>query len=412
MSIFFRTTHVPSCWFSLENSTFYRFPRPAGNFTLTVNGIQCQGGSNSQQVALFNFCTFTTSTQVSCTIGTGNVNLAVSNADPAGTMYYLWLDGNAGAFCRFDINYSPPPNVNMSTNGSITCITNTAQAIATTTTSPVTYSWAGPGVVSGQTTPIVNVNSARVYSVTITNTATTCSSTRTVNVSSSVTLPSITSSTTGITCNTSTAQAILSTTTTPVSYNWIGPGIVSGNATSTITVNTGGTYNYTVTNTSNSFRTTGSVIVPANTTSPSITSTSAGTLTCTNTLVTTGVVSSPSTSVSYNWSGPSVVSGGSSATASVNQSGTYNFTITNTSNDCRRTGTTSVTQNTVTLDVNGSVTNSITCSVTTASVIASTIATPVSYTWTGPSIVKYEVHPLVLLPIYFVRHRFSILAIY
>ena len=65
------STFVPSCWFTLENSTFYKFPRPAGNFTVSVTGIQCQSFGNAQQVALFNSCTFTTSTQIGCNTGVG-----------------------------------------------------------------------------------------------------------------------------------------------------------------------------------------------------------------------------------------------------------------------------------------------------------------------------------------------------
>jgi hypothetical protein len=166
-----------------------------------------------------------------------------------------------------------------------------------------------------------------------------------------------------------------------------GPGITSASNISTITVNAGGTYNYTVTNGVTGCRTFGSLVITSNTALPTVSSTSAGTLNCTNLSVQTGI-NSPSSPISYNWSGPSITSGTGTASITVNAPGTYNYTITNTSNGCQTFGSTTVTQNTIAPIVNPSVTNTITCVTSTASAIASTTSTPVSYNWTGTGIVS------------------------
>jgi len=196
--------------------------------------------------------------------------------------------------------------------------------------------------------------------------------------------PGITAtSATSLTCISTTAQAAVTYTNGVTTFNWSGPGIVSGANTGTVTVNTSGTYNYTAT--VSGCITTGTVAVAANTASPTVSSSTAGTLTCINTSVATSVTSS-SSPISYNWSGPGIVSGATSATASVNQSGTYNYTVTNTSNGCKTIGSTIATQNTVAPNVMSSVSNSINCSITSAQVIASTTSTPVSFIWSGPGI--------------------------
>jgi hypothetical protein len=116
--------------------------------------------------------------------------------------------------------------------------------MASTTATPVSYTWTGPGIVSGGATGTVVANAGGTYNYTVTNTSNGCKTTGSLAVSQNTTAPTVAASVSGtITCTTTTVNAMASTTATPVSYTWSGPGIVSGGATGTVVVNAGGTYN-------------------------------------------------------------------------------------------------------------------------------------------------------------------------
>jgi hypothetical protein len=115
---------------------------------------------------------------------------------------------------------------------------------------------------------------------------------------------------------------------------------------STITVNQPGTFNYTVTNTSNGCSIGGSQTVTQNTATPVVTSAVSSVLNCTTTSVNASATTT-STPVSYNWSGPGITcSSLIQEQLLLTKEAPYNYTVTNTSNGCRTIGTQAVTQNT------------------------------------------------------------------
>lgn len=99
-------------WFRAENSQFYRFSRPVGQFTVEINNINCTGGGNSMQTAVFSGCPNGSggsfSNQVgNCVVTSGGRNRHVINdGGVAGTTYYIWVDGNAGSVCNYGIYQS------------------------------------------------------------------------------------------------------------------------------------------------------------------------------------------------------------------------------------------------------------------------------------------------------------------
>jgi hypothetical protein len=136
---------------------------------------------------------------------------------------------------------------------------------------------------SNTATATVNAPGTYNYSVTA---AGGCVTTGTVAVSQNTSVVTAsTTATSSLNCTTTTAQIIATTTASPVSYVWTGTGITSGAGTATINVNQGGTFNYTITNTSNGCRTTGSQAVTQNTALPSPTATSPNSITCSTTTV-------------------------------------------------------------------------------------------------------------------------------
>lgn len=280
-----------------------------------------------------------------------------------------------------------PPSVTASVSNTITCSTTTAQVIASTASAPVTYTWSGPGIVSGVNSASATVNTGGTYNYTVNNTSTGCSTTGTVAVTQNTSVVTASASVTGsLNCGTTSAQVIATSTVSPASYTWSGPGITAGTNSATATVNAGGTYNYTVANTSNGCKTTGNIAVSQNTTSP-VVSTNTGSLTCSTSSVqiSANTAASP---VSYTWSGPGIVSGAGTGSITVNAGGTYNYTVTNTGNNCSTTGNISVSQNTVTPTVSVAVSSSLSCNTSSTQVVLTTTTTPATYTWNGPGIVS------------------------
>ncbi len=278
------------------------------------------------------------------------------------------------------------PVVAASASNSLSCLTSTAQVVATTTASPVTYNWTGAGITGGANTASATVNAPGTYTVVVTNTTSACSTTITVPVTQNTVTPSVTASTSGVlNCTLTSVNVSASTAASPVSYNWSGTGITGGTGTGTITVNQPGTFNYTVTNTSNGCTASGSQAVTQNTTVPVVTSIAPSALNCTLTSVNVDATTA-TTPVSYNWSGTGITSATNISTITVNQPGTFNYTVTNTSNGCSTTGSQAVTQNTTAPVVSSTPPSVLNCTLTSVNANATTTTSPVSYNWSGTGI--------------------------
>ena len=309
------------------------------------------------------------------------------NISPSSTTIYTvqGIDVN-GCFGTqsYPVTVNTNPIANAGSSQTITCANPTRTLSGT---GGVTYSWSGPGIVSGAATANPVVNTPGLYSLTVTSAAGCVSSPASVSVFQNITTPNVTSSNTGsLNCSINSANVIASTTTSPVSYNWTGIGITAGAGTGTISVNQGGTYNYTVTNTSNGCTTSGFQTIIQNTLAPSVLSGNTGPLTCSTTTATV-YASTTVTPVSYNWTGAGITAGAGTATININISGTYNYTVTNTNNNCFTTGSQNVAQNALVPGVSASNSGTLNC-VTNTVALNGTPASGVTYTWTGPGIVS------------------------
>lgn len=277
------------------------------------------------------------------------------------------------------------PTLTVSGTQTITCAASTVTLTGSATPSTCTPVWAG-GVVSGVNSYTATAGSANIYTLTVTDPANGCINSATTQVVTSAGIPNIiTSVTDTLSCITLTSQVVATTTTTPVSYNWSGAGITAGSGTGTITVNQAGTFNYTVTNTSNGCVTTGSQAVTQNTTVPTVTVSGTQTITCAAPTVTLIGSATPSTCTPV-WTG-GVVSGVNSYTATATSANIYTLTVTNPDNGCVSSATTEVVSSSGIPVVIASVTNSLSCTTLTTQVIASTTTTPVSYNWSGTGII-------------------------
>src|SRR5258706_43928 len=163
-----------------------------------------------------------------------------------------------------------------------------------------------------------------------------------------------------------------SSTTIGVTYDWGG-----GVTTATKTVSTPGPYSVTITDPSNGCMAAASVTVIQNINNPDISIAAPADLTCTVTNVTL-TASSLTTGVTYDWGG-----GVTTATNAVNSAGSYSVTVTDATNGCTASASTTVVQNGAVPVVSIAAPADLTCLVTSVTLTASSTTIGVTYDWGG-----------------------------
>lgn len=285
------------------------------------------------------------------------------------------------------INDITPPTISSSVSNEITCVSNTVNIVITNTFSPVTYNWAGSGIISSTNTASVTVNQSGIYTYTVTNDNNGCSTTGVQLVTQNTSLPNITMpNTQTITCFSSSVSLIGSANPSSSSPVWTG-GVCSGSLSYSASACSSGIYTLTVSDPINGCSNTGTVAVITNTDVPIVTSSNTGSITCSNTSVQV-IATTTTVPVSYFWSGPSTVLGFMNSSGTVNTGGTYTCLITNTINGCSTSITSFVPTNTIAVPVSITPASSITCIASTQTLNALPIGSQYSYSWTGTGIVS------------------------
>lgn len=202
----------------------------------------------------------------------------------------------------------------------------------------ITYQWSTPDgyFVFGDGSNYALVNAAGTYIISVTNNATGCVATDTMQVSLDTDTPFVNAGTdTIITCVVDTIQLNGSATGNNLSYNWTGPSIVSGGSTLTPIISGSGTGNYTltVTNNLNGCSSSDVVVVTSDVVPPGANAGILDTLCLGSQMSLTGTTS---TGNAYLWttSTGNIVSGDSTLTPTINSGGTYTLNTTNTANGC------------------------------------------------------------------------------
>ena len=384
----------------------------AAGCTSTISTVSVTQNTTAPTISASNSSTLSCSTTTAALTGTGGGSYAWSgpgiSSGAATSSPIVNLPGTynltvtAANGCTATANTSITQNatlpiVTSSSTGSLNCTSLSVNAIASTTTAPVSYNWSGAGITAGATTATITVNQPGTYNYTVTNTSNGCIATGSQNITQNISAPSVSGANTGtLNCATLNINASATTSTTPVSYNWSGPGISSGSATGTITVNQPGTYNYTVTNTSNGCTTTGLQTISQNTTAPTVTVSGTQTITCASPTVTMIGSATPSTCTPV-WSG-GVSSGANSFTATAASSNVYTLTVTNPANGCVVSKTVSVLPSAGFPNLSvPAISNSITCSTGTAQAVVTTTTSNVSFNWTGTGIIGSTNTPTIIV---------------
>ncbi len=284
-----------------------------------------------------------------------NINLfgATSTSSVAFRFYGWNSETLAGTFSIDNVAFSgtitgTPPPCNSPT---ITSITNNSPICANQVLdlqsgisgdAPFTYSWTGAGSFGSANSMSTTVTGATSsdYTLSVSNACGTATAVTTASVNAS---PIITASGSQ-TLNCSTPTVAITLTTTPSSgltYSWSGP-IVSGQGTDAVVVSTAGLFSVTVTNTLNGCSNTATSSVSSNTTSPAITISGNQTLTCTSPTVVISIATTPSSGLTYTWTG-TVVSGQGTDAVVVNTAGMYTVTVTDATNGCSNSATSVIT---------------------------------------------------------------------
>ncbi|MES2761474.1 MAG: PKD-like domain-containing protein [Bacteroidota bacterium] len=283
-------------------------------------------------------------------------------------------------------NTLAPTGVSAGTNQTLTCASASVTltgSVATPTNA--TVNWTGASVCGSTSSLATSACGAGVYTITATSPSNGCTATSTVQVFPSAGAPAVSNNpvTNTITCTNTLVTVSISTTVTPVNITWAGTGISSGNGTATITVNQGGTFSYTVLNTSNGCSTANNQAVATNTAVPTSVANTTGTLTCSTTTV---ALNTSLSGMNYTWTAPaggSVASTNTQSTTASGTAGTYTVRVVNPVNGCSYITTTTVTQNTVVPTTTASTTGTLTC--TTSTVSLSSTLSGMNYTWTAPA---------------------------
>ena len=320
----------------------------------------------------------------SYTWSTGSNASSISVSPNLTTAYSATI---ASGFCTEiitkTITVNPLPVANAGTSpSSITCASPN-QALSGS--GGGTYVWSGSGIVSGGTSASPTVNGPGPFSLVVTSGAG-CTSTNVATVSVPVNtilpIPAI-SNATVLNCS----NPSINLTGTPaagVTYVWTGPGIVSGGTSATPLVNTGGTYNMTVTSTVNGCSSSTNLAIAAINNSIVIAPATTGSVTCVNNII--NLTTTNQAGHNFTWTAPggaSITSGQNSAAATGSNSGTYSVTVFNTTNGCSQVGTIAAVVNTVQGVPSVNTTGTVTCLNNAINLTSGTGG--VTYTWVPPA---------------------------
>lgn len=217
------------------------------------------------------------------------------------------------------------------------------------------YAWtsANGNILSGQNTLTPTVNAIGDYTLVITNALNGCTASASTTVIADASVPTASagpSNTLNCTVQSIQLNGNASSQGPQYSYQWSGPGIVSGSTELTPVVNLPGTYDLLVTNTGNGCTALSTVNIVQDIQLPIAEAGPTEQLDCTNlSQMLDGSSSSAGPNFIYQWTAISggTVTGASSAQATVTQPGTYQLIVTNTVNGCTAADQVLITQDVV-----------------------------------------------------------------
>ena len=321
-------------------------PKPAA-LTIGSNSPVCAG-------ATLNLVSGSTSTGVAYAwtgpnaFNSASQNPSITNVTAAaGGIYKVTASLNGctdTAVTTVTVNPSPA-SVTAANNGPV-CAGNTLNLTGSSTTTGVSYSWAGPNSFSSalQNPGITSATTAASGTYTLTATLGSCTTTATTAAVVNPVPAGVTAASNSPVCAGSALNLTGSSTTTGVSYSWAGPNSFSATTQNTtipnVTAAAAGIY--TLTASVGSCTATATTSVAVKPTPAGVTASGNSPICAGSTLNLSG--NSTTSGVSYSWTGPGSFNSGlqnpSITNATTAASGVY--TLTASLNGCSRTATTNV----------------------------------------------------------------------
>jgi len=293
----------------------------------------------------------------------GETTASISNKS-AGT-YTVTVTDDFAAGCNTTCqaiiaNNTTPPSVSCSKVDNSNCAT--PNGTATATASGVTYLWS-----NGGTTATITGLNAGTYTVTVTSTTNSCTNTCSAIVSNTSAPPTVTCSKVD-NSNCATPNGTATATASGVTYLWS-----NGGTTATITGLNAGTYTVTVTSTTSSCTNTCSAVVTNTSAPPTVTCSKVDNSNC---ATPNGTASATASGVTYLWS-----NGGTTATITGLNAGTYTVTVTSTTSSCTNTCSAVVSNTSAPPTVTCSKVDNTNCA--TPNGTATATASGVTYLWSN-----------------------------
>ncbi len=336
---------------------------------------------------------------------TGNIVQGVTTLVPdvngPGTYTLIVTDTLNGCTSTDNVLVQQDANAPLANAGAqvvITCVSPNASLNGTgsSTGAMISYLWTTSNgiIISGANTTTPVVGAAGIYTLEVKNNTNNCQSTSTVTVVD-VTQPplAVASAPQNLTCtqNTIPISGSGSSTGNNFTYIWSGPGIVNGSTTLSPTVNAAGNYILIVTDQTNGCTATSTATVTVNTTAPLAIVSTPQNLTCLqNPISLNGSNSSNGANFTYIWSGPGIVNGGTTLSPTVNAAGNYVLIVTNQTNGCTATASTTIAANLTAPTVMATVPQAITCLQNQISIDGSGSSSGPDFTniWSGSGIIN------------------------
>ena len=236
------------------------------------------------------------------------------------------------------------PTAEAGVDVSITCSSGSPINIGgnSTTGATITYSWTTPdgNIVSGANSKNAAVDTQGTYTLTVTNTATSCASSDVIIVTEDIVFPPADAGKdASLNCeNNEVRLGGDSGVGGNYTYAWTTPdgNIISGANTANANADAIGTYTLTVTNPVTGCESSDVVLLTGNTTMPTANAGTGKSIDCNNPTVMIGGNSSSGANISYFWSTNNghIVSGTNTITATIDKPGTYFLYVTDNNNFC------------------------------------------------------------------------------
>ena len=353
-----QSTSAPTMTVTAVNNN-YNVKCSPNTVTLVVNATQAPGGgapitywtdaSGSSTLSTSN--TFTTNTP-------GNYVCVVYDPAPGGCTISQTITVGIDT-----IKPTGGYTLNIPTN-TLSCRYPTAIITGTSPVNGATFVWYTPGTVPHQTLAInstTNTSQTTIgtYTLEITDPNNGCKRKIPVTLYQDKQPLSLTAKATPTTLTCKDVQTTLQFTPNPISepltFTWTTPPpTLTNNINNPITFYSSGTYTLCTTRTSNGCQTCTTVLVGSNTTPPPITPVPPSTIVCGYSTTTIEAGTTPSTNITYLWSGPrdATLSTLTGYSTNVNMPGTYYVTITNTTTGCSSTNSVAVVNGTINASFN------------------------------------------------------------